>query len=576
MKLVRLDCDKSSFHSIHFKDGLNLVVGRKTNEDDKNTKNTYNGVGKSLIVYLIHFCLGSNKIVAFEKNIPGWNFELEFEIDNRKYRTRRNTTKQSEIYLNNEKYTLKKFREVMMELNFSIKGVYKNLTFNSLFPRFIRRDRESYNKFSQFVIKEQDYATVLNNSFLLGLDIDLVEEKKKLRDFQTNTEKLKKSLENDPVLKEHFSHKSDTEIEIIDLEEHINSLQEELNKFKIANNYDEIEKETDKLAVEIKKLSNERTLVNNDVINIRKSLELKPEISTDKIISFYNAVKVEVPEMVSKKVQESINFHNGLIDKRNQRLHKELKKSKLRLDGLEKEIILKGSLLDKNMGYLDTHGALEEYSSLNKMLNEEIQKLEKLKEYQKIMKSYNKKLLEIKTEYGSKSIETQEYIEYQKEWIESIKSLFRELTKEFYDKGSGIKIESNDGENTIRYNIDVRIQDDSSDGVNEVKIFCFDLMLLFLQANHNMKFIFHDSRLYSNMDPRQRGTVFKIVDKRMKDTEFQYIATVNEDQLTSFKELYTSDEYINIIEKNVILELTDESEASKLLGIQVDMKYEKN
>ncbi len=41
------------------------------------------------------------------------------------------------------------------------------------------------------------------------------------------------------------------------------------------------------------------------------------------------------------------------------------------------------------------------------------------------------------------------------------------------------------------------------------------------------------------------------------------------------KELYTPKEYKDVIEKNIRLELTDKSEKTKLLGIQVDMDYEK-
>ena len=575
VKLIRLSSDQKEFHTIPFKDGINLIVGKKKDSKDKNTKNTYNGVGKSLAVYLIHFCLGSNKITAFEEKIPNWNFFLEFEIDGEQYKVRRNTSKQSNIFLNDEKYTLKNFRKRMLELNFNLTEAPKNMSFNTLFPRFIRRDRASYNNYFSYVVKEQEYPRLLNNAFLLGLNIELVQEKKKLREFQTATENMKKSLEKDPVLKEHFSHNNDTEIEINDLQESINYLEEELESFKIANNYDDIEKEADLLACKLKELSNERTLVESDISSILKTLEMKSEISTEKIISFYENVKVEIPEMVNRKLNESISFHNGLLEKRNLRLQKELKKCRLELKRLEDKISEKGDSLDKHMGYLNTHGALDEFSSLNRVLNEERIKLDKLLEYQKIMKTYKKKLLSITSEYSEKSLETQEYIEHNKALLDKIKSTFRELTKEFYDKGSGIKVESNDGENTLRYNIDVRIQDDSSDGVNEVKILCYDLMILLLQLNHKMKFVFHDSRLFSDMDPRQRGTVFKLVNKTIVPNGLQYIATVNEDQLESFKDNYEDDEYNNIIEDNIILELTDESDESKLLGIQIDMKYEK-
>lgn len=161
-----------------------------------------------------------------------------------------------------------------------------------------------------------------------------------------------------------------------------------------------------------------------------------------------------------------------------------------------------------------------------------------------------------------------------KELLETIMTTFRELAKAFYEKPGGIKVINNEGENTIRFDIMAKIQDDSSDGVNEVKIFCFDMTLLLLQRNHKMRFLFHDSRLFSNMDPRQRYTLFKLANSKIING-FQYIATVNEDTLLSFKDMMTDEEYNDIIENNIRLKLTDESEQSKLLGIQIDMDYEK-
>ncbi len=53
----------------------------------------------------------------------------------------------------------------------------------------------------------------------------------------------------------------------------------------------------------------------------------------------------------------------------------------------------------------------------------------------------------------------------------------------------------------------------------------------------------------------------------------QYITTVNQDQLDSIREQFSEGEYTQVIQDNIRLELTDDSPASKLLGIQIDMQY---
>lgn len=59
MKLLRLGSDYKDFQSIEFTDGLNIIVGTKT-ETNKNEE-TSNGVGKSLSLRCIDFLFGKDR-----------------------------------------------------------------------------------------------------------------------------------------------------------------------------------------------------------------------------------------------------------------------------------------------------------------------------------------------------------------------------------------------------------------------------------------------------------------------------------------------------------------------------------
>ena len=124
----------------------------------------------------------------------------------------------------------------------------------------------------------------------------------------------------------------------------------------------------------------------------------------------------------------------------------------------------------------------------------------------------------------------------------------------------------------MRYKIDVRINDDSSDGINEVRIFCFDLLILLEQINHNVKFLFHDSRLYADMDTHQRFTALKIASE-IGDKDFQYIATMNQDTLDILKRERSEEEYKDFVENNIVLELNGDTPQGRLLGIHLDLDY---
>ncbi|MDY0403186.1 DUF2326 domain-containing protein [Sulfurovum sp.] len=57
-------------------------------------------------------------------------------------------------------------------------------------------------------------------------------------------------------------------------------------------------------------------------------------------------------------------------------------------------------------------------------------------------------------------------------------------------------------------------------------------------------------------------------------TDYQYIVTVNQNQLNEVKSILTEQEYQEIIEQHTILTLTDEDDSEKLLGVKVDVGYE--
>jgi uncharacterized protein YydD (DUF2326 family) len=152
---------------------------------------------------------------------------------------------------------------------------------------------------------------------------------------------------------------------------------------------------------------------------------------------------------------------------------------------------------------------------------------------------------------------------------------FRGFSKQLYgDVSAGLTVKNNDGENQCRYDIDAHIQDDAGDGINHAKVFCYDLLLLTLQQRHAMEFVFHDSRLYAELDPHQRFSLFKLAERECRQLELQYIATVNADLIESVRDIAGS-EFERLFVDSVVLELTDAPGGSgKLLGVQIDMEYE--
>mgnify|MGYP004634699755 FL=1 len=574
MQLLSLRANKASFHPIIFKDGVNIIVGKQVAPLVENDGNTYNGVGKSLTLHLIHFCLGSNKIDSLGVYLPDWEFTLRFKIDGKEYYATRSTERQNVIDFSGEEYTAQKMRMKMLELCFGLTENPTNMTWTTLFSRFVRRFRSCYATFDTFVPKESDYSKILNNCYLLGIDTELIVRKKELRDQQSLGNTTEKEIKKDPLFKQYYLGKSDAALDASDLEYRIGELEKEISQFKVSNNYHELEKEADEKSFEKKALENKRILISNYIKNIEDSLKETTEVKEEKLLKVYEAAQVEIPEMVKKNLDEVLKFHDDLLTSRNTRLRKELNKQRDELKDIDDSIETLGKRMDELLSFLDSHGALEEYVALTKQLNALNTELNRIQEYQKILKAYKDNELRIKAELIEQDKETEEYLEAEEEYLKKLRNQFWNYAKKFYPKKrSGLVINNNSGENMLRFNLDARIEDDSSDGVNEVRMFCFDLLLLNCKKS-KIRFLAHDSRLFANMDPRQRESLFRIVNETCAENNMQYICSINEDALLSFQSLMTQDEYQRFVLDNIILELNDDAPESKLLGIQVDIDLE--
>lgn len=575
MRLIRLTANKESFRTIEFNDsGISIIAAIRLSDD---SKKTYNSVGKSLALYLVHYCFGANSTDDFDQKLEDWEFTMEFSISEQNYTLTRKVSNKGYAILNGEEKKIKVVKEELADLVFTLPKNSKYLTFRSLISRFIRGSKGSYIEYDRFIDDEQKnpLAQLRNNALVLGLDSNKVLDKGVLKDKLDKVVELKKNIENDNVLKSFFQAEDSDEfdLKVADLELKIKSIKESLKTFEIAEDYNEIKLEADNISQKLKDLRNKRTKIQNTINNISKSLEIEPDISRKRLLDFYKRAEFELGDLVKKKLLEIEKFNKKLLTSRQKRLLQDKEMFDERLKSISNEIVRLGRLENQKLKYLDTHGALDEFSQLNKQLGEYSKNLEKIRSFQNLLEEYQNQLEDTKQEFVVKSKETREYLKQTRDVRIEQLSVFRDLTNQFYsDKPSAIFVKNNEGINKIRYDIQAKLQDDAGDAVNEVKIFCFDWTILKNQLNHTVKFIFHDSRITDGMDTRQLATLFKIANA---EEGFQYIISLNQDRLDNLKSELSDEEYEEIINQNIILELSDNSDADKLLGMQIDLNYEK-
>ncbi len=579
MRLLTLRANNAGFKEINFNSkGISLIVGKRHNDDfTKNRKITYNSVGKSLTIALVHFCLGSQKNSEFETKLKDWEFFLEFNIKEDNYIATRSCNNQNFIILNDKEYSLEDYKNFLLSKSFALPKDSKYLSFRSLISRFIRPQKSSYNSYFDYIKDEQDFNELINNSFLLGLDTTLILKKYQLKDEYDGIEKMRKAIEDDPIMQTFFeSEEDDFEIDIVDLKQNIKRLETNLSQFRVAEDYYQVVKEADELKVQLKYYENKAANIKVAISNINGSLEITPDIPRKKVQDLYREAEVNLPDSILRKLEEVEVFNKKILNNRTVRLLKEksvFEQSLVELEGIIRRL---GKQKDEKLEYLNTRGALDEFTKLNEQLSAFKIRLDNIEKYKRLKQEYKNKTEELKRSFSEQNTYTANYLASNTALIETNIILFKEFAGEFYEnKRAGIEIKNNEGINKTRFEIKAKIDDDKGDGVNDVKIFCFDWTILKAQHNHEINFLFHDSRLLSEIDSRQVATLFKVAYENSNKLNFQYITSINENTLNALKIEFDDEEYKNIIEDNIVLELTDESNESKLLGMQLDLDYDK-
>lgn len=574
MRLIELTADRASFRPVRFNpEGLSLIVGGRSQKEEADSDKTYNGVGKSLAIALIHFCLGSNKVNAFQESIPDWEFSLRFESSGNDHRVARNTSRQNVVVFDGQEMKLVELREHLAHLAFDLPAGIEGLSFRPLLYKFLRRGKADYVEAEYTSSDHSPYERLIRNIFLLGLDVELVAEKARLNQRLKRIQDSNKSLKNDPVLREFYTANKDVEIELSFLQERIAQLEENQRSFEVADDYYQVEKEANDLGVELQALRNRAVILRNAIDNIDKSLKVRPDITPDRIEAAYRELGSAFRPETLRRLDEVQEFHRHLVDNRVTRLSQERRRLERELAAKEQSIRERNDALNEKTAFLGRSRALDYFVAIGSEIASLKAKAQKLNDYRALGRRWSDELATTKGAMQQEVLRANEYLAQIHPRLDEINAVFKGLSRRLYpDSPAGLTLRNNDGENQVRFNFEVRIENDASDGINEARIFCYDLTLLTAGRNHHLDFVVHDSRLFSDMDPRQRAETFRIARDITARRGCQYIATLNEDQIAGMED-YLTDEEREMIAANTVLSLGDRAAEEKLLGVQVDMHY---
>lgn len=574
--------NQSSFHPVEFTTGLNVVLAERTDASSK--KDTRNGLGKSTLIEVIDFCLGSRATKGkglIQESLADWTFTIDITLAGRRIKATRAIATPNRISI--EGPTDSWFEQPDMDeetgerifnwerwknlLGWALFGLPRSSdafkytpTYRSLISFFIRRGHDAYNDPFRHFRLQKPWDIQLNIAYLLGLNWEYAAQLQSLKEQESGIKAIVQAIKTG-AMEGLVGTVGELEAQRIQLEQEVKGAEDSLNSFKVHPQYESIQTEADRITSELHELTNQNISDRRRLARYKETIADEKPPNSLALERLYEESGLVFPAVVRRTLAEAKDFHERIVTNRRAFLETEIARIERAIQDRNAGI---KQLTDSRAGLLEvlhTHGALQEMTKLQERNVEIKGRLDRVQSRIHEVKEINARKREIKVAKAELTkVAEQDYDQRREVWSEAIR-LFNDHSQSLYKTPGKLVIDIGD----TGYKYQVEIERSGSGGIGKMKIFCFDLMLLQLaqKVSGRVDFLVHDSILYDGVDSRQRALAFEQAAKITNEAGTQYICTLNSDMVPrdDFSEDFDFDQHVR-------LTLTDKAQAGSLLGVK--------
>ncbi len=577
-----ITANKASFRPVRLTPGLNVVLAERA--EGSSRKDTRNGLGKSTLIEIIHFCLGAMVRSGRGLAIPAlaeWAFTMEMSLgDNRITVTRALETPNIVTvaglagewpdlpdvdFMGERSFTQKQWRVFLGNALFSLptpEAPKYNPSFRSLISYFVRRGHHAFgDPFSHFR-NQRTWDVQLHVALLLGLEWNHAAQWQQIKDRDTDLKDLHK-LVNRGAVPFVGGSIGELEAERVTLLQEIEESSRALADFKVHPQYDSIQQEANRLTEELHVATNANILTARRLRLYRQAIESEEPPSGESVEQVYKEMGVVFSNAVRRSLAEAREFYGLVVKDRRRFLENEISRLERAMTDTRTKI---RELTEKRadlLQILTEHGALNEMVRLRERHGARCEELEHVKRQikrRRQMESDERRIARDKADLTD--LAARDHEERRDTWDIPVR-LFNLNSQALYRAPGHLVIDTTDS--GFKFNIE--ISKSGSDGIGKMKIFCFDLAILEFCARRDLSidFLVHDSEMYDGVDSRQRAAALERASEVAARTGTQYICALNSDMVPydEFHEGFAFDEHIRC-------RLTDGEASGTLLGIVFD------
>jgi uncharacterized protein YydD (DUF2326 family) len=581
----RIYSDLPSFKNIELHAGLNvLLADRQPGSTDQQTRNR---AGKSSLVQVIHFLLGSNaglESIFRRAELKDYQFGLDFDLAGHRIAVERSGEHHSRFIIRNgdtsgwaiqpssrrgvgNSLSREDWCAVLGEGFFGLSAngdrerESYSPSFRSLISYFARRESDGgFRRPEAIATMQQTCDQQVAIAYLLGLDWKVAQAWELVRQREKTLAELKKAV-SAGAFGGIISTSAQLRTELVLAEQAAQRLQEALSRFEVLPEYRELEQEASRLTQELSRLANLNTLDEQLLTEMRSALEVErpPEISA--VTRLYEEAGIALPDAVARRFEEVQQFHQSVISNRRDYLAGEFSAGEERLRQRRQQMRSLDIRRGEIMRNISSRGGLDQFQRLQQEAGRQEALTEAIRQRFQAAEQLEGSKTELEIERARLVQRLRRDMDEQREKVSEAITTFEEISEALYEEAGSLTLNLTD--NGLKP--EITIQGQRSRGIQNMQVFCFDLMLMKLTAAHGRGpgFLVHDSHLFDGVDERQVAKALQVGAEAANACGWQYLVTLNSDDVPrEFPEGF------NFAECILPVRLTDATDDGGLFGFR--------
>ena len=542
MRLRKLHSNPQIFEPITFHLGINLILGEKVNNSTIGNRKT-NGVGKSMSIEFINFCLlkrgADSRVLKIPKEIVSEDTQiiLDLEIRNQSVTIIR-TIKEAEnprIIINDQSTTFKSIDEA--------NKYFTNLLFetvDSAHPSFrqmmalmIREERSEFKDIIQIfdTTKKNIVADYTPHLYLFGLDLTTYNNTKlTIKELQEKKD-FKKEINKQIIVK--YSSIQEARSIYNELRSEVLKIGNAIAEFHGSEAFEAIQKDIVALEITLENLRAKQRAIRFELKKI-ETLPNPEKITEADIDIIYEQFKRGLGNVIAQSLEQVKqfkakidNFQQMLLSTRRQELLSEL-------DTLTRTVRESEAVYTSKINAIDTKGQLRNIQAAMQIYNQKNTELAKLAYQIEAYDNSDGEIKELDTKRSNLISDLDKFVTDLKYKVQNFTETMLGIHKQIMDNEKAsflIKVINKSGIREV-FNFEMRISSDGSHSVDREKVFIYDMSLLFDSNTRqkHLKFLIHDNIFDVDKDTLiQSLNYLSRIETLFGD--FQYILTLNRDEI---------------------------------------------